>query len=317
MFPFTGKIISAIQAYEWLKLSSNSLNSMASICSAYTKKSILEKIYFNMPDNQHARVLVRWELNDLVCGASDLDAYLYCKNVGWDFYINNNSHVKIYSFPPSGILLGSANATNSGLGISNDPNIEAGTVVADLPENIAFIENLFKQSVLMTDELFFKIKNCLDTIEPSGTYVDWPDFIFNEIKPKVSLESKFLMSDLLRSNGLSIVTRKNEFTAEDENDLSLLAISNKDYTNIQLANKLKRSHLFLWLNLLIDSLGGEIYFGKLTAELHNALIEDPLPYRSEIKLLVANIYSWISLLGPEFIGLSTDQPNHSQRLFKL
>lgn len=315
MYTFTGKIINAIQAYEWLKFSSSSLSSMASICSAYTKKNILEKIYLNIQKNQKARVLVRWELNDLVSGASDLEAYLYCKEVGWDFYINNNSHVKIYSFPPSGILVGSANATNSGLGISNDPNIEAGTVVADLPENIFFIENLFKQSVLMTDELFLEMKKCLESVETSKDYFAWPDSIFDQIKPNISLESKFLMSDLLRSNGLSIISKKDELTSEDINDLSLLSIYNKDYSDIQLALRLKRTHLFLWLNLLLESLGGEIYFGRLTSELHNALIEDPAPYRSEIKHLIANIYSWVELLGPDLLGLSIDQPNHSQRLY--
>lgn len=317
MYSFAGKIIDAIQAYDWLTSSARSLNSDASICSAYTKKTILKKISANITANTNVRVLVRWELNDLVCGASDLEAYLFCKESGWDFYINNNCHVKIYHLPPSGILIGSANATNSGLGISNDPNIEAGTVIDDLPENIKFIDNLFAKSVLMNDELFLKIKNCLESIETPENNLYWPEDIFNEIKPNVSLQSKFLMTDLLRSNGVSIITKMKELTAVDQNDLSLLSISNKDYTDIQLALRLKRTYLFQWLNLILDSHGGELYFGKLTVELHNALIEDPAPYRSEIKLLVVNIYSWINLLGPDLLGLSIDQPNHSQRLYRV
>jgi len=317
LLSFNGQIINAIQAYGWLNSSAKLLNADASICSAYTKKTILEKIAINLPDNSKVRVLVRWELNDIICGASDLDAYLFCKKNGWEFYINNNSHVKIYHLPPSGILLGSANATNSGLGISNDPNLEAGTVVNSIPENIEFIDNLFRRSVLMTDELFEKILKCVSSVERISTHHSWPDSLFQEIKPQVTLKSEFLMSELLRSAGNAIVNKSQDFGPEELTDLSLLSITDMNYSIDYLALRLKRTHIFIWLNLLIDDLGGEIYFGRLTSELHSALVEDPMPYRSEIKSLVSNIYSWVILLGPNLTGLAVDQPNHSQRLFKI
>ncbi len=317
MLSFNGQIINAIQAFSWLNLSARALNSQASICSAYTKKNILEKIYSNLPLNSNVRVLVRWELNDLISGASDLDAYLFCKSIGWQFYINNNSHVKIYYLPPSGILIGSANATNSGLGISNDPNIEAGTVVKAIPENIKFIDNLFSRSVLMNDQLFEKISSCVRSVEKVSKHTSWPEDLFQAIKPKVSLETEFLMSELFRSSGKSIINKSQDLTAEELTDLSLLSLTDMNYSIEYIALRFKRTQIFIWLNLLIDSCGGEIYFGKLTSELHSALVEDPMPYRSEIKVLVSNIYSWIILLGPNYTGLAVDQPNHSQRIFRI
>ena len=317
MLSFNGQIINAIQAYSWLNSSAKVLNSNASICSAYTKKTILEKIATNLPFDSNVRVLVRWELNDLVCGASDLDAYLFCKENGWKFYINNNSHVKIYYLTPSGMLLGSANATNSGVGLSNVPNLEAGTVVNAIPENIEFINNLFSRSILMTDDLFEKISKCVSSVERISTHHSWPESLFQEIKPQVTLDAEFLMSELLRSEGKAIINKSKELGPEELTDLSLLSITDTNYSIDYLALMLKRTHIFIWLNLLIDDLGGEIYFGKLTSELHSALVEDPMPYRSEIKSLVSNIYSWVILLGPKLTGLAVDQPNHSQRLFKI
>ena len=169
----------------------------------------------------------------------------------------------------------------------------------------------------MNDELFEKISKCVQSVERVSSHQSWPESLFQEIKPQVSLDSHFLMSELLRSSGKKIINKSNDLGAEELTDLSLLSIADMSYSLDYIALRLKRTHLFIWLNLLIDSQDGEIYFGRLTSELHSALVEDPMPYRSEIKSLVSNIYSWVILLGPKLTGLAVDQPNHSQRLFRI
>ena len=72
--------------------------------------------------------------------------------------------------------------------------------------------------------------------------------------------------------------------------------------------------MYHWLLNLLESEGGEVYFGRVSSLLHDNLLDDPVPYRSEVKKLVSNIYSWIELLTPHRISLIVDTPNHSQRI---
>ena len=77
---------------------------------------------------------------------------------------------------------------------------------------------------------------------------------------------------------------------------------------------IKKSHfidskVFKWLKSTIDK---EMYFAELTQLLHTAIIDDPKPYRKEVKELLNNLLNWIiSLDIDEFI---IDKPNHSVRI---
>ena len=56
----------------------------------------------------------------------------------------------------------------------------------------------------------------------------------------------------------------------------------------------------------------EMYFGKITEKLHEILVNDPRPYRKEVKELLANLLQWIQDLGIDEVLV--DRPNHSQRV---
>ena len=49
-----------------------------------------------------------------------------------------------------------------------------------------------------------------------------------------------------------------------------------------------------------------MYFGQLTAELHDALVEDPKPYRKDVKTLLANLLAWAQGLRMEEVVI--DKP---------
>lgn len=55
-----------------------------------------------------------------------------------------------------------------------------------------------------------------------------------------------------------------------------------------------------------------MYFGALSAALHDAVITDPKPYRKDIKFMLANLLSIIEKL--EMDEISIDRPNYSQRV---
>lgn len=54
----------------------------------------------------------------------------------------------------------------------------------------------------------------------------------------------------------------------------------------------------------------QIFFGELTQKLHNRTIKDPPPYRRDVKILLANLLSWINLFAKDFIEI--ERPNYSQ-----
>lgn len=98
-----------------------------------------------------------------------------------------------------------------------------------------------------------------------------------------------------------------------ENDFSFLDIEEKVITKTKLKNIFRKSKAFRWLkNVLKAQENQEIYFGQLTALLHNNLVEDPKPYRKDVKLLLQNLLAWTDVLAKDVIEI--DQPNHSQRI---
>lgn len=55
-----------------------------------------------------------------------------------------------------------------------------------------------------------------------------------------------------------------------------------------------------------------MFFGELSASLHNAVISDPKPYRKDIKQMLANMLRLIEELKMDEVVI--DRPNYSQRV---
>ena len=311
---FKGKLIDENQSWEWIKTSLAVMNQDGALISAYIKKSILQEIPEHI-NNQKIKVLARWNLMDLVGGASDIEGYLFAKQKGWDFYVDINLHAKIYLLPPNGILIGSANATAAGLGFSSRSNNEACTVIDIDNDNSSFINNMFNQAIKLDDKLFSKIQAAYNTCDKKQPIVQWPDGLLAELSPNIHSNSRFFIDECLHSDGIEIL---NNFQARDESsihDLSLLGVPLNVFDREFIISKFIHSKIFLFTLSVLKQNNGEIYFGMLTKALHNALIEDPKPYRSEIKdRFIRSIYSWIKLIGPEATNIKVDRPSYSERL---
>lgn len=314
---FQGKLIDEKNSWEWIKSSLSTMNQDGILISAYIKKSILEEIAGHI-NGQKIKVLARWNLMDLVGGASDIDCYSLAKERGWGFYVDMHLHAKIYSLPPNGILLGSANATNAGLGFSSSSNHEAGTVVEPDQENLNFIDNMFKRAVKLDDALFSIIQDAYNACDKKKQLIEWPSELLSKITPNILSSSKLLVDECLHSDGLEIL---NEGQAHDESslhDLSLLGVPLNVFDREFIISKFLHSKIFLFTLSVIKENGGALSYGALTAALHDALIEDPKPYRVEIKeKFISSIYSWIRLVGPEKSNIKYERPNHSELLILM
>ena len=313
IFPLTGRLIDGKASYKWLTDNSVNACGVVSICSAFLRSSILEDFSKRLPKEVQVRVIARWRLEDLLAGASDLEAYEVCKKMSWDFYICTNFHGKVFVFPPAGILVGSANATGSGLGLLSNSNSEVCTVVEESEANQSLVESLFSSSIKMTDELYIKLKDVYQNSIKQGERVEWPDFIAKEISPPIKFDGKLFLSECLSSDGNEILTLSKCDSAESKSDASLLSLPSGLYDRQVIARRFSETKIFSLLKSLLEAEGGEIYFGALTAAIHNHLMEDPAPYRRDVKIIVKNLYSWVSYLG-EHLSMVVDRPNHSERI---
>jgi hypothetical protein len=69
---------------------------------------------------------------------------------------------------------------------------------------------------------------------------------------------------------------------------------------------------FLWLCNILKNNNNEIYHGELGKILHNTFIDDPRPYRKNVKFLLNNLLNWVKVL--DIKNIKIDRPEFSERI---
>lgn len=274
------------------------------IVSAFCKTEAVEFIDSHINTSlQTKKLMVRFLLSDILTGASDFNLYEYCKSNGWQMYVRFDLHAKTYIFDRKRCILGSANLTNRGLGLSFHGNYELSSF-ADVDDvDLRKIDALFDNAILMTDELYETMKSeYQEAKKVSATAIStkWSSIIENRFNPKIELLFTYDFPTTV---------------APDFNDVSTFEFLSFGYIPPidDVRQAFRWSKAFLWLYNYVSSCPGKTsYFGGVTAALHNALINDPKPYRKEVKDLLANTLGWIQALSIDDIVVDT--PNHSQRI---
>ena len=307
------KILSTLQAQHWLVDAAAKDVIQIDFCSAYVKESSLKFFYSNYLSKGFlgtTRLLVRWKPLDLISGASDIEVYEYCKMNGIKLYIKDDFHGKLYQVKPKGLLIGSFNLTNSGFGLHHNPNDEAGVIIDISVKNSAYIDELFEDATQVTDALYERIREFLskNKDEKNTLSLDWTQEIKELLAPS-KIPSGFLVGEFFYGPPINVSVD----VSCDEHDLSLLGLSQGDMgSEAAIKSAFRRSIPYIWLKKILIDNNGEMYFGGITKELHDCLIDDPTPYRKDVKKLVQNLISWIDMYGAD--DFIIDQPNHSQRI---
>mgnify|MGYP001441819912 FL=1 len=106
------------------------------------------------------------------------------------------------------------------------------------------------------------------------------------------------VSDLLFTSPKSLLSPNFE-SAEIVHDFELLNLNIDNFDANALKLGFMQTRLFQWLR---DTAGinNTVRFGWLTNELHNALLDDATPYRSEIKEFVVIIFDWFKFMPEIF-----------------
>lgn len=291
------------------------------LVSAYMKVGALKTLTEGLDVTNSLSILCRWEANDLLSGASDLDVFSYARARGWSFLVRQDLHAKAYRLGSKAIFIGSGNLTNKGFILTDEGNLETMVNVEASLENINSLERIFDHAIRIDEDTFLAIKDWVGR-HPGLVDADskeLEDYPLNRLSliEMVSPPTCLMVSECFHTNG-SWILESPELQDESQlHDLSLLGfaldIGACRLTSEKLMHSVTRTKIFAWLYAKVsESPNKELYFGELTAALHSALIDDPKPYRKDVKSLLANLIGWIELITR--CGLCIDRPNFSQRV---
>lgn len=272
------------------------------LISAYCKLRLIE--YFDSclaNKSIDKKLVVRFRPEDISSGASDLEIYPYCRDNGWKLYFRLDLHAKTYIFDRLRCVIGSANATSNGLNMGGVGNYEIATACELAKSDLRTLDLLLLGAVEMNDSIYHLMQCAINTNSWRNTSIsNWPEEIVDLFVPDYSL---------LFAEDFPACQHPSDASAEDFIFLNLPLGSSIETIRAALCN----SKCYQWLlNIVRKKQAHELYFGEITERLHNTILNDPKPYRKDIKQLLRNLLNWIDDLNVE--DLKVDRPNYSQRL---
>lgn len=236
----------------------------------------------------------RFTPNDFSQGASDINALRDCLSNGYQVRALSNLHAKIYQIDHDIIFNGSANLTGKGLSLVSNGNLESCSRVAACDTSKEFIFKIVESSVILSNVILDKMVRFLEDFESKKQEelpVIWPEYIMPQ-------SSEIFVSDFP-------LTEPGVFSAEYESNPSLpFARIENVRDNFELASSLfKQTKAYKWLNiqLINNESKRDLGFGQISRLLHEVLADDPSPYRTEIKYLQADFYTYIKLYASDVI----------------
>lgn len=118
------------------------------IISPFISRTALERVLQSVSDKSiKVQVLTRWRKLDVISGVSDIEVFKFLDEIGAEMFHHEKIHLKCIVADKKRAVIGSANLTNSGLGLNQDwNNVE---VVAPVELNSEDFKSLEK---LLADE---------------------------------------------------------------------------------------------------------------------------------------------------------------------
>lgn len=284
------------------------------ILSAFSTLPGVKWLKDNLPLNVVPVTIVsRWQPNDLIAGASDHNVYPFCKENNWSFRIDPRLHSKVYCIDEDIIFIGSANLTAKGLSLGKQGNYElsskANADQEDRKKLYDYITSCFEMNDVVYEEMLSLI-NDYKKESSSDALAKWPESIIK----KITTKAEYLwVEDLLFLSPDQLLSDVGDRQADAfSHDMEVLGITKTDLSVDVLKNSFLRSSPYMWLvGQFKDQQEQSLQFGKITALLHNSLLDDPRPYRKAVKEFVAVIFDWIAYLNIENMHIEKHQFSQS------
>ena len=312
LFTFSTERSPVISSEKLQQYFSNSLSRCKDeliICSGFITKVGLNWVLEKIKDKKlKCKIYCRWNNEDLISGASSLEAYKICKNQGWNFYILERLHAKFFLIDKKDLIVGSANLTGKGLSLIPMSNKEFGIAVEATDYDLDNIDLILNESVIVNDEIYNQYKKWYEknkNFKPIK-YPELPDELKNLVR--INLK-KIWVSELPWSTPQSLIENLNSSEESIRHDRKMLNIDKKE----DIKTAFEKSRIFQWFKRkLNENEDKTMFFGDLTEQIHNSLFDDPKPYRKEVKSLQVNLYEYIKYCKFEY--LLVDRPDHSERI---
>ena len=317
-FPFSTARSSLLNTETFRNLLGNALeNSTKSviILSAYVKAIGVDWLKEKIGEKDiKCTIVARWDKGDLAQGSSDLECYSLAKENGWTFKVLKDLHAKVMLVDDDILFVGSPNLTGRGMSLVPVANQEIGIKVQALEEDLKIINQLIDDAALVNDAIIKELeewqKNLPKIEKPK--IPEFPEIVNDSFKEKFN---KLWVNNFPWCNVEYLINNLDKKEDNIIHDLDLFGLTNIQKVNIEkeLNESFLQSKIFNWLIKKLEAEENkEIYFGRLSSIIHDGLVDDPKPYRQDVKLLQANLYDYIKYFKP--INVICDQPNFSERL---
>ena len=317
-FPFSTARSSLLNTETFRNLLGNALeNSTKSviILSAYVKAIGVDWLKEKIGEKDiKCTIVARWDKGDLAQGSSDLECYYLAKENGWTFKVLKDLHAKVMLVDNDILFVGSPNLTGRGMSLVPVANQEIGIKVQALEEDLKIINQLIDDAALVNDAIIKELeewKKNLPKIE-KPKIPNFPQIVNDSFKEKFN---KLWVNNFPWSNIQYLLENADKKEDNIIHDLDLFGLTNikKEDLEKELNESFLQSKIFNWLIKKLEAADNkEIYFGRLSSIIHDGLVDDPKPYRQDVKLLQANLYDYIKYFKP--VNIICDQPNFSERL---
>ena len=290
----SGEILTSLK--HELSEAKESVQIITAFCKTNTIQYLDNCVDTSVPEK---RIMVRFRLDDILKGATDFSVLDYCLEKGWKAFLRFDLHAKTYIVDNKRGIIGSANATNSGLNLGIAGNTELATLFDMEPDDLKKIEALYRDAIpvdVSLLDLLRKQYSAVGSTSTGQTAKGWSKDITDLFKPKV---------DTLFSHELP--DKETYAKGQYIDFLDEVVVNDQSFKNA-----FRWSNSYLWLLNTLENNGGCLYFGELSSKLHDSLVSDPKPYRKDVKKMLANMLALITTLNMEEVTI--DRPNYSQRI---
>ncbi len=282
--------------------------SKITIISAYLTQPAVEFLFDSAPLGVDINVVCRARPQDFIAGSCDLQALKILHYSGVKCYISRDLHAKLYIVDESIGFIGSANFTSNGLKLSGYGNLELVTRVDLTDKDISLVTQIRNDAVPVTSALLKQLEAYLSQTSNAVEQLAhewWDDLI--ELSSYDFKDGLYIMDLPWSTPDESSYLADSESFLHDQDVFSLGMP--KQRTRLAFLNS--KVFRFIQQKLLQEEYK-EAYFGMVTSWVHDALKDDILPYRREIKDYIANLFDYFQLYASDKFEI--DRPNYSQRI---
>jgi hypothetical protein len=262
-----------------------SANKQIVLVSAFLKLDALKWLAQFVPQGISVKIVSRWRKGDILSGSSDLEAYHFIQSFGWQLYIDQSLHAKALLIDSQDLIMGSSNYTANGLHIFDTGNNELNVHFTPSIEDVNKIYKYVDDALLLTKPLWEAMKKELesDSENTQSKQIEWSQDILNCFIPVID---SLWVSECFKLYAPDFKTFSDQ-TEDYAHDLNLLGTQNPTIADV------RKTKIFQWLDNLVTKQTRNLNFGFLSECLHDTLIDDPKPYRKEVKHYVATLFSWV------------------------